>query len=108
MKFYRINNFYLNGNEKSYFDSSLIVLHKDVAYSLGDIEFEELYSLSKEKSAEHIKSGVKKVLVSAPCKGAINIVFGVNHSILKKSDQVISAASCTTNCLAPVAHVINE
>jgi len=63
---------------------------------------------TKEKSAQHIKSGVKKVLVSAPCKGAINVVFGVNHNVLKKSDQVISAASCTTNCLAPVAHVINE
>ena len=63
---------------------------------------------TKEKSANHIKSGVKKVLVSAPCKGATNIVFGVNHNILNKSDQVISAASCTTNCLAPVAHVINE
>ena len=63
---------------------------------------------TKEKSAEHIKSGAKKVLVSAPCKGATNIVFGINHNILKKNDQVISAASCTTNCLAPVAHVINE
>ena len=63
---------------------------------------------TKEKSAEHIKSGAKKVLVSAPCKGAINIVFGVNHSLLKKSDQVISAASCTPTCLSPVAHVINE
>ena len=63
---------------------------------------------TKEKSAQHIKSGVKKVLVSAPCKGAINVVFGVNHNVLKKSDQVISAASCTTNCLAPVAHVIND
>ena len=63
---------------------------------------------TKEKSAQHIKSGVEKVLVSAPCKGAINVVFGVNHNVLKKSDQVISAASCTTNCLAPVAHVINE
>ena len=63
---------------------------------------------TKEKSAQHIKSGVQKVIVSAPCKGAINIVFGVNHNILKKSDQIVSAASCTTNCLAPVAHVINE
>ena len=63
---------------------------------------------TKEKSAQHIKSGVKKVIVSAPCKGAINIVFGVNHNILKKSDEVISAASCTTNCLAPVAQVIND
>ena len=63
---------------------------------------------TKEKSAQHIKSGAKKVLVSAPCKGAINIIFGVNEKILKNSDQVISAASCTTNCLAPVAKVIND
>ena len=63
---------------------------------------------TKEKSAQHIKSGVKKVLVSAPCKGAINIVDGVNQKILKKSDQIVSAASCTTNCLAPVAKVISE
>ena len=63
---------------------------------------------TKEKSAQHIKSGAKKVLVSAPCKGAINIVFGVNQKTLKNNDQVISGASCTTNCLAPVAKVINE
>jgi len=63
---------------------------------------------NKEKASQHIKSGVKKVLVSAPCKGAVNIVFGVNHKTLKKSDQIISAASCTTNCLAPVANVLNE
>ncbi len=63
---------------------------------------------TKEKSAQHIKSGTKRVLVSAPCKGATNIVFGVNEKILKKSDQVISATSCTTNCLAPVANVIND
>ena len=58
---------------------------------------------TKEKSSQHINSGAKKVLVSAPCKGAINIVFGVNQKILKKNDNVIAAASCTTNCLAPVA-----
>jgi len=63
---------------------------------------------TKEKSAQHIKSGAKKVLVSAPCKGAINIIFGVNQKTLINSDQVISAASCTTNCLAPVAKVIND
>ena len=63
---------------------------------------------TKEKSAQHIKSGAKKVLVSAPCKGAINIIFGVNQKSLKNTDQVISAASCTTNCLAPVAKVIND
>ena len=63
---------------------------------------------TKEKSAQHIKSGAKRVLVSAPCKGAMNVVFGVNQNILKNSDQIISAASCTTNCLAPVAKVIND
>jgi len=63
---------------------------------------------TKEKSAQHIKSGAKKVVVSAPCKNAINIVFGVNEKSLKSGDQVISAASCTTNCLAPVVKVLNE
>ena len=63
---------------------------------------------TKEKSAQHINSGAKKVVVSSPCKGATNIVFGVNEKSLKSSDQVISAASCTTNCLATVAHVLNE
>ncbi len=63
---------------------------------------------TKEKSSQHINSGAKKVLVSAPCKGAINVVYGVNQKILKKDDEVIAAASCTTNCLAPVAKVIND
>jgi len=63
---------------------------------------------TKEKSSLHINSGAKKVLVSAPCKGATNIVFGVNQKILKKNDDIIAAASCTTNCLAPVAKVIND
>jgi len=63
---------------------------------------------TKEKSAQHIKSGAKKVLVSAPCKGANNIVFGVNHKNLNKKDEIISAASCTTNCLAPVAKILND
>jgi len=63
---------------------------------------------TKEKSAQHIKSGAKKVIVSAPCKGATNVVFGVNEKSLKSSEQVISATSCTTNCLAPVAQVLND
>ncbi len=63
---------------------------------------------TKEKSAKHIKSGAKKVLVSAPCKGADNIVFGVNHKNINLKDKVISAASCTTNCLSPVAKVLND
>jgi len=63
---------------------------------------------SKEKSIKHVKSGAKKVLVSAPCKGASNIVFGVNHKKVNSKDELISAASCTTNCLAPVAKVLND
>ena len=64
---------------------------------------------SKEKSLQHIKNGAKKVIVSAPCKNADKtIVFGVNHKNLKKNDLIISAASCTTNCLAPVAHVMHK
>ena len=61
-----------------------------------------------EKSLEHINAGANKVLVSAPCKDAKNIIFGVNEKDLNSKDKVISAASCTTNCLAPVAHVLNE
>ena len=61
---------------------------------------------SKEKLVAHINNGAKKVIVSAPCKNADKtIVFGVNEDQLNKNDQIISAASCTTNCLAPVANV---
>ena len=64
---------------------------------------------SKDKLEPHLKNGAKKVIVSAPCKNADKtIVFGVNESKLKKTDKIISAASCTTNCLATVAHVLNE
>jgi glyceraldehyde 3-phosphate dehydrogenase len=64
---------------------------------------------SKEQLLAHIKNGAQKVIVSAPCKNADKtIVYGVNENILKKNDQIISAASCTTNCLAPVANVINK
>ena len=64
---------------------------------------------SREKLIPHIKNGAKKIIVSAPCKNADKtIVFGVNEKKLIKSDQIISAASCTTNCLAPVANILNE
>jgi len=64
---------------------------------------------SKEMLMSHIKNGAKKVIVSAPCKNADKtIVFGVNEDVLTKDDQIISAASCTTNCLAPVANVLNK
>ncbi len=64
---------------------------------------------SKDKLETHLNNGAKKVIVSAPCKNADKtVVFGVNESELNKEDKIISAASCTTNCLAPVAHVLNE
>ena len=64
---------------------------------------------SKDELESHLKNGAKKVIVSAPCKNADKtIVYGVNQSELRNSDKIISAASCTTNCLAPVVHVLNE
>jgi len=64
---------------------------------------------SKDKLNTHIKNGAKKVIVSAPCKNADKtIVYGVNHKSVIKSDLIISAASCTTNCLAPIAYVLNK
>ena len=64
---------------------------------------------SKEKLISHIKNGAKKVVVSAPCKGADKtIIYGVNHKNILARDKIISAASCTTNCLAPVVYVLNN
>ena len=60
-------------------------------------------------AAQHLENGAARVIVSAPCKDADKtIVYGVNHSALKDQDIVISNASCTTNCLAPVAQVLND
>ncbi len=64
---------------------------------------------SKDKLETHLKNGAKKVIVSAPCKNADKtIVYGVNELELRRNDKIISAASCTTNCLAPVAFVLNK
>ena len=64
---------------------------------------------SKEKASAHIKAGAKKVVISAPAGNDLpTIVYGVNEGTLKADDQVISAASCTTNCLAPMAKALNE
>lgn len=64
---------------------------------------------ARDKAALHLKNGAKRVLVSAPAAGADNtIVYGVNHKSLSGSDIVVSNASCTTNCLAPVASVLQE
>ncbi len=64
---------------------------------------------SKEKASAHITAGAKKVVISAPAGNDLpTIVFGVNEKTLKASDNVISAASCTTNCLAPMAQTLNN
>jgi glyceraldehyde 3-phosphate dehydrogenase len=63
----------------------------------------------KEKASAHIKAGAKKVVVSAPATGGVKtVVFNVNHEILDGSETIISCASCTTNCLAPMAKVLND
>ena len=106
------------------FDENHIIINKDKILfgqetNLNDINWNKYgvdYVLectgkfnSKEKLLTHINNGAKKVVVSAPCKDADKtIVYGVNEAELKKEDKIISAASCTTNCLAPVAHVLNE
>ncbi len=63
----------------------------------------------KEKAMAHIEAGAKKVIISAPAKGDLKtVVYNVNHNILDGSEEVISAASCTTNCLAPVLDVLDR
>ena len=62
-----------------------------------------------EKAGVHIEAGAKKVLISAPSSGAdITVVYGVNHTALRPEHRIISNASCTTNCLAPIAHVLHQ
>ena len=65
---------------------------------------------SKEKASAHLRAGANKVVISAPAGKDVDatIVYGVNHETLKRGDQVISNASCTTNCLAPLAKVLHE
>jgi len=107
----------------SYDENNLIVNKKKISFSqetdLNKINWKK-YGVdyvfectgkfnSKDKLQPHLNNGAKKVIVSAPCKNADKtIVFGVNESELKKEDKIVSAASCTTNCLAPVAHILNK
>jgi glyceraldehyde 3-phosphate dehydrogenase len=64
---------------------------------------------SKDKAAKHIKAGAQKVVISAPAKGDLKtVVYNVNHDILDGSEEIVSGASCTTNCLAPVAKVLDD
>lgn len=67
------------------------------------------FYVSKEKSQAHLNAGAKRVLISAPAKGDLKtVVFGVNHEILEADDLIVSAASCTTNCLAPMVNALDK
>ena len=64
---------------------------------------------SREKASAHLEAGAKKVIISAPASGVdATVVYGVNHQVLTQDCQIISNASCTTNCLAPIAKVLND
>src|ERR1700743_761166 len=81
--------------------------HKDLGVDIA-LECTGIFT-SKEKASAHLEGGAKRVLVSAPCDGADKtIVYGVNHDVLSAKDTVVSNASCTTNCLAPVAKVLQD
>jgi glyceraldehyde 3-phosphate dehydrogenase len=81
--------------------------HKELGVDIA-LECTGIFT-SKEKASAHLTAGAKRVLVSAPCDGANRtIVFGVNDKTLTKDDLVVSNASCTTNCLAPMAKVLND
>ncbi len=103
------NQLIINKTKISYSQESNIENIKWKKYNV-DIVFECTGKFnSKEKVLNHIKNGAKKVIVSAPCKNADKtIVYGVNEKKITKNDKIISAASCTTNCLAPVADVLNK
>jgi len=103
------NHLYINNNKISFSQESEI---KNINWKKNNVD----YVLectgkfnSKEKLLPHLRNGAKKVIVSAPCKNADKtIVFGVNESTLNKKDQIISAASCTSNCLATIASILNN
>jgi len=111
-------------NCKIQFDDNYLILNKkkipysknekieDINWKKSDVDyvFECTGKFnSKENLLPHLKNGAKKVIVSAPCKQSDKmIVYGVNENMLNKNDKIISAASCTTNCLAPVVSVLHK
>ncbi|MBR3161968.1 MAG: type I glyceraldehyde-3-phosphate dehydrogenase [Bacilli bacterium] len=110
-------------NEIGYDDKGIIVSgrHVDVYSEMdpvnlpwGELNIDIVFECTgaftdKDKALSHVKAGAKKVIISAPAKGDLKtIVYNVNDNILDGSEEVISAASCTTNCLAPVLKVLND
>jgi glyceraldehyde 3-phosphate dehydrogenase len=107
----------------SYSDNSITVDGKEITIyaekNAADLPWGKLgvdvvlectgFYTSKEKASAHIQAGAKKVVISAPAGNDLpTIVYNVNHNVLKAEDTVISAASCTTNCLAPMAKALND
>jgi glyceraldehyde 3-phosphate dehydrogenase len=81
--------------------------HKELGVDIA-LECTGIFT-SKEKASAHLEAGAKRVLISAPADGVDKtVVYGVNHKQLTKDDVIVSNASCTTNCLAPVAKVLHE
>ncbi len=110
-------------DEISYEDNYIIVGNKKIrVYSETDpanlpwseLQIDEVFEctgrfVEKDKALSHIKAGAKKVIISAPGKGDMKtIVYNVNHDTLDGTEEIISAASCTTNCLAPVCKILND
>lgn len=120
---YDTNHRNYNVDGISFVDNNIVVDGKKIpVYSSmdpsvlpwGDLGVDVVFECSgkftdKDKASLHIKAGAKKVIISAPAKGDLKtIVYNVNDDILTGEEEVISAASCTTNCLAPVLKVIND
>lgn len=110
-------------NDIKYDDENIIVKGKKIKIykeldpnnlPWKELEVDEVFECTgkftdKEKAMAHINAGAKKVIISAPAKGDLKtIVYGVNEETLDGTEQIISAASCTTNCLAPVVKVLND
>lgn len=110
-------------DEISFSDDAILVLDKEIKVSNErepescpwkelniDLVLECTGKFIKREDAEkHLKAGAKKVLISAPAKGDVKtVVYNVNHEIINKDDHIISGASCTTNCLAPLVKIIND
>ncbi|GAB3065651.1 type I glyceraldehyde-3-phosphate dehydrogenase [Salinicoccus sesuvii] len=101
--------FKINGNEVKSFNQK-----NPAELPWGELDIDVVlectgFFTDEEGARKHIEAGAKKVLVSAPGKGNMKtIVFGVNEDVLDGSEEVVSAASCTTNCLAPVVKVLND
>lgn len=114
---------YALGDQVTHSDDSITVAGKEIKIYAQrdpkDLPWGELdvdvvlectgFFTSKEKASAHITAGAKKVVISAPAGTDLpTVVFNVNHNILKAEDTIVSAASCTTNCLAPMADALNN